>query len=128
MARKRKSDGAAEPDVIPPRKTSEMQVRVDATYLRSVAQRTRQAVRESVMDQVTRALIYAARGGQMEAFIALRPPHKSVDPHSAAEAVCEGLIPLGIAARPAQKEMADGYGFGGRAERGIECSWRIEIR
>lgn len=125
MSRKRKSSKADEPEVILPRKAGELEVRIDATYLRLLAGRTRAVARETLMPDVLETLVYAARGGQMEAFIALPGVVRALDPLSVAEAVCEGLIALGIAARPAQKEVAVRYGFGDtKVERGIECSWR----
>lgn len=128
MARRKKTVAASEPEVIAPRKACEIRVRIDATYLRTLAVCARAVARETLLPDVLETLVYAARGGQMEAFIALPGVERALDPLSVAEAVCEGLIVLGVAARPAQKEVSVSYGYGGsKIERGIECSWRVAL-
>lgn len=123
---RRSPTDAAEPEIISPRPAHELAVHIDGDYLRSVAGIVRKAACETLLPDVLDTLVYAAQGGQLEAFIALPVFHKALDGHSVAEAICHGLIGRGIAARPAQKEVAVSYGFGeSRIEKGIEVSWRV---
>lgn len=116
---------AEEPEIIPPRKSGEIEVRVDANYLRTLAAVTRQAVVKTMLPMTLKTMVWAARSGQLQARIEW-PSTGAVDPESSAEAVCEALRGLGINARPAWVEAVDRYGSGKRLV--IECIWRDTLR
>lgn len=120
---KRPSKKVVEPEIILPRKADEIEVRVDGGYLRTLAGITRAAVQATAMPEVLKALVYAARSGQLEAELMLPSFSRAVDPRSGAEALCAGLQALGIAARPAVIDVADKWGSM-REMLVVQVSWR----
>jgi len=122
---KRKAARVVEPEILPPRKADEIEVRVDGDYLRTVAARVRAAVVKTELPDVLATLLWAADAGQMEALVAV--PHcGKLDPLSVAEAISAHLVTLGIAARPAEEPVQDSWGREGK-RLVIQATWRTAL-